>query len=112
MQVQHLVELTCKVLDDFKAIDIQVIDVSEVSSYADALVVASGTSNRHVRAMAHSLMDAVRAAGVRPVGLEGEQFGEWVLADLGDVVVHVMQPQVRDFYQLEKLWRVPAAAST
>ncbi len=107
MQVQNLVELTCRVLDDFKAVDVQVIDVSQVSSYADALVVASGTSNRHVRALAQSLMDAVRAAGVRPVGLEGEQFGEWVLADLGDVVVHVMQPQIRDFYQLEKLWRVP-----
>jgi ribosome-associated protein len=109
MQTETLVALSCKVLDEFKAVNITVLDVHAVSGYADALIVASGNSGRHVQALARHLLDAVRIAGVRPLGLEGERYGEWVLADLGDVVVHVMQPQVREFYQLEKLWFVPAA---
>jgi ribosome-associated protein len=71
------------------------------------MVVASGTSNRHVRSLVQRVLERAAEHGIRPIGVEGEQYGEWVLVDLGDVVVHVMLPQVRDFYNLEKLWTMP-----
>lgn len=97
-------------LDDGKALDIKVLDVRKLTSIADFMVVATGRSSRQVKALADKVADAARALKVRPLGMEGEQGAEWILIDLGDVVVHVMQPEARDFYQLEKLWEPPKAS--
>ncbi|MEO0972038.1 MAG: ribosome silencing factor [Pseudomonadota bacterium] len=99
-----LAELVSGALEELKARDIRVLDVSGMTSIMDTMVVASGTSDRHVRALADKVVQAAKAAGVAPLGLEGETQGEWVLVDLGDLVLHIMMPQIRDLYQLEKLW--------
>jgi ribosome-associated protein len=91
-------------LQDAKARDIAVLDVRELSDFTDYMVIATGTSHRHVQATADKVMEALREHDVRPLGREGEKIGDWVLIDFGDVVVHVMREQVRDFYNLEKLW--------
>lgn len=91
-------------LEDAKARDIAVLDVRKVSDFTDYMVIATGTSNRHVQSTADKVMETLREHGVRPVGSEGGKIGDWVLIDFGDVVVHVMREQVRDFYNLEKLW--------
>ena len=91
-------------LEDLKAVDLKVLDVSELTSITDIMVIASGTSDRHVRALAENVVEKAKAFGQRPIGVEGEREGEWVLVDLQDILVHVMLPRVRDFYQLEKLW--------
>lgn len=99
-----LAELVEGALEELKARDIRVLDVSGLTSIMDTMVVASGTSDRHVRALADKVVQAAKAAGVPPLGMEGETQGEWVLVDLGDLVLHIMLPQIRDLYQLEKLW--------
>jgi ribosome-associated protein len=91
-------------LDDLKGQQITVLDVRHLTDVTDTMVVASGRSDRHVRALADTVVEKCREAGVRPIGVEGEKTGEWVLVDLGDVVVHLMLPRVREFYNLEKLW--------
>jgi len=91
-------------LEDVKAQDIQVFDTSPITSLFDRVVIASGTSNRQTRALAKSVHDKVREAGAQVLGMEGGDTGEWVLVDLGDVVVHIMQPAIRDYYRLEDLW--------
>lgn len=91
-------------LADMKAVDTRVLDVRGVSDVADYMVIASGTSDRHLRAIADRVIQMAKAAGHRPLGVEGEQQGEWVLVDLPDVMVHVMLPRTREFYQLEHLW--------
>ena len=91
-------------LDDAKAHDVAVLDVRHVSDFTDYMVIATGTSNRHVQSTADKVVDALRVRGVRPVGTEGEKTGDWILIDFGDVVAHVMREQTRDFYNLEKLW--------
>ena len=96
-------------LEDLKAVDPVVLDVRELSAVMDWLVVASGTSSRHVKSLADNVMMKAKEQGVRPLGVEGERVGEWVLVDFGDVVVHVMQPAARSFYDLERLWSVQAA---
>lgn len=106
---QALRDLAVAVLEDAKAQDIQVIDLSERSSFADYMVIASGTSSRQVKAMADRLVQRAKASGIRPLGVEGSDEAEWVLVDLADVIVHVMQPQTRAFYNLEKLWSAPPA---
>lgn len=104
MQSEALAELVVTALDDLKGVDITTIDVRDKTSVTDTLVIASGTSGRHVRSLADRVLDRVREAGVKPLGVEGEKGGDWLLLDLGDVVVHVMLPEKRDFYNLEKLW--------
>ncbi|MBX3725600.1 MAG: ribosome silencing factor [Xanthomonadales bacterium] len=97
-------------LEDLKAVDIKAIDVRGRTSVTDHIVVASGTSNRHVKSIADEVVRQLKAAGAALLGVEGEREGEWVLVDLGDVVVHVMLPRVREFYGLERLWSVTEEA--
>ena len=104
MNSEQLGALVIDTLDDTKATDIVRLDVRDMTSVTDYMIVASGTSNRHVRALAENVADKAREAGHRPIGIEGEEGGEWVLLDLQDVLVHVMLPKVREFYNLEKLW--------
>lgn len=91
-------------LVDAKAQDIVALDVRKISDFADYLFVATGTSNRHVASVADRVVQVMREQGVRAVGTEGQSVGDWVLIDFGDVVVHVMRAQPRDFFNLEKLW--------
>lgn len=107
MQVEDLKELVIDALDDRKAQDIQVIDVRDISSVTDIMVIATGTSTRHVKSVASYLVEKAKEAGQPPFGSEGEETGEWVLVDLGDVVAHIMTRETRDFYQLERLWSTP-----
>lgn len=108
MTPEQLRDQMVAALEDMKAVDIRVMDVRGSTPLTDFMIIASGTSDRHVKALANSVLDKAREGGVKPMGVEGEQEGEWVLVDLRDVVVHVMRPQVRDFYNLEKLWSIPA----
>ena len=94
-------------LADMKAVDVRVLDVRGISDVADFMVIASGTSDRHLRSIADRVVQMAKAAGQRPLGVEGERQGEWVLVDLPDVMVHVMLPRTREFYQLEHLWESP-----
>ena len=93
-------------LDEMKAKDVVEIDVRGKTSIADYLVVVSGTSTRHVKSVADEVVKFSKKCGVMPLGVEGEREAEWVLVDLGDVIVHVMLPRVREFYALERLWTV------
>ena len=95
-------------LDELKALGVTHLDVRHLTTVTDAMVIASGRSDRHVRAIAGAIVEQSKKAGYRPIGVEGQQSGEWVLVDLGDLVVHVMLPRVREFYNLEKLWDMPA----
>jgi ribosome-associated protein len=104
-----LAALIAAALDGLKAQNIVVFDVRGLSDVTDTIVIASGTSDRHVKSLAGRVLERAREAGVRPLGLEGERDGEWVLVDLQDVVVHVMLPRVREFYSLEKLWDMRAS---
>ncbi|MGD8559052.1 MAG: ribosome silencing factor [Gammaproteobacteria bacterium] len=104
MNTEALLDLVIEALEDMKAQDIHVVDVRGKTSVTDIMVVASGTSARQVKSQAERVVEKAKHNGVQPLGVEGENDGEWVLVDLGDVVVHVMQPEVRDFYHLEKLW--------
>jgi len=91
-------------LEEVKGDDIQVLDIHELSDIATFMVIASGNTDRHVRAMTRQVTDDLRDLGERPLGTEGETQGEWVLLDYGEVIVHLMQQQTREFYDLEKLW--------
>ncbi len=108
LTTDQLQQLVVSSLDDFKATDITVIDVSGKSPLTERLVVASGNSTRHVKSMADNLVVKAKAAGNTPLGVEGAREGEWVLVDLNDVIVHLMLPQTRAFYNLEKLWEASA----
>lgn len=104
MNSNELCELIVETLDDGKATDIVKLDVRDLTTMTDFMVVASGTSTRHVRALANAVAEKTREAGHKPLGIEGEEGSEWVLLDLQDALVHVMLPRVREFYNLEKLW--------
>jgi ribosome-associated protein len=95
-------------LDDGKAQDVRVIDVRGLTTITDYMIVASGRSSRQVKALKDRVLEAARDRNIRPLGIEGENAGEWVLIDFGDVIVHTMQSETRGFYQLEKLWDNPA----
>ncbi len=109
MNSEQLSELVVDALEEVKAQDITVLDVRDLTEVTDYMVVASGTSNRHVKALIENVIEKAKAAGRRPLGVEGEDGGEWVLLDLQDALVHVMQPKVREFYNLEKLWSLGSA---
>jgi ribosome-associated protein len=106
MQTDELKSIARQALEDLKGVDIVEFDVRDMTTVTDVMIIASGTSDRHVKSLADAVVMACKKAGVPPLGVEGEQEGEWVLVDLGDVVVHVMQPRIREFYALEKLWSV------
>jgi ribosome-associated protein len=91
-------------LADMKALDVKFLDVRGLTDIADFMVIASGTSDRHVRSVAQRVVERAKEAGFRPHGVEGQQDGDWVLIDLNEMIVHVMLPRVREFYGLEKLW--------
>ncbi len=103
-------KLALGALEDMKAQQLRVIDVRGRMDVADTLIIASGTSDRHVKSLAANVVSAAKKAGHPPYGVEGERTGEWVLVDLHEVIVHVMLPAVREFYAIEKLWEAPAAA--
>ncbi len=104
MKEEEIKNLAVTTLEDMKAVDLVVLDVRGKSSVTDFMIIVSGTSDRHVKAMANNLVVEMKKAAVKPLGVEGDNVGEWVLVDLADVIVHIMLPDVRDFYQLEKLW--------
>jgi len=106
MLIEELRDLVVNVLEDMKAQDITVIDVCGKTSITDIMILASGTSDRHVKSLAEAVAFQAKSAGETPLGMEGIEQGEWALVDLNGVVVHVMLPKVRDFYQLERLWNV------
>ena len=106
MQLEQLRDLVLNLLDEMKAQEIHVIDVRGKTSITDLLVIASGSSSRHVKSMAEAVAFKAKEAGEPPLGSEGVNEGEWALVDLNGVVVHIMQPKVRDFYQLERLWQL------
>jgi ribosome-associated protein len=107
MQLEELRQLVVDTLDDMKARDVLVMDVRGKTAVTDYMVVASGTSDRHVKAIAETVAYRAKEAGDAPLGTEGVNEGEWALVDLNGVVVHVMLPKVRDFYSLERLWSAP-----
>lgn len=110
MQLETLKNLVIRTLEDLKGKDIRVLDVRDIASFTDLMVVVSGNSTRQVKALADRVVEACKKAGVRPIGVEGEREAEWILIDLGDIVVHVMLPDIRQFYNLEKLWQMGAEA--
>ena len=95
-------------LGDMKALEVKFLDVRGLTDIADTMVIASGTSDRHVRSVAQRVVEKAKEAGFRPHGIEGQQDGDWVLIDLNEMIVHVMLPRVREFYGLEKLWDMTA----
>ncbi len=108
MNVEQLKSLALDALDSLKGNDIDVLDVRELTDMTDFMVIVSGTSSRHVKALAGSVVQAVKEEGLLPVGVEGEDTGDWVLVDLGDILIHIMLPETREFYAIEKLWYAPA----
>ena len=104
LQAEATRKLALTALEDLKAENIVQLDVSSIASFTDYMIFASGTSTRHVSAIADSVIEAAKAAGRPPQGVEGAEVGEWILIDLGDAIVHVMLPEVRQYYELEKLW--------
>lgn len=104
MQLEALTEFVVEKIEDMKGRDITVINIEEKASFASIMVICSGNSSRHVKSIAESVIIECRAAGKEPLGVEGNDIGEWSLVDLGDVIVHVMTDSSRDNYQLEQLW--------
>jgi ribosome-associated protein len=104
MDIKKLQGIVVNALEDVKAQDIRIFDTTHLTSMFDRIAIASGTSNRQTKALASSVRDSVKAAGGQILSMEGEGTGEWVLVDLGDMVVHIMQPAIRAYYRLEELW--------
>jgi len=108
MRLNKIQKTAVTALEDIKARDITVLDVRKLTSLYDTLIIASADSNRQVKALAQNVRDKLKEAGAHIIGVEGEQSAEWILVDAGDVVVHIMQPAVRAYYNLEELWAPPA----
>jgi ribosome-associated protein len=104
MQSEQIKKLALATLEEMKAVDVQVMNVRELTDITDYMVVCSGSSDRHVRAIADKVLDVLREHKIRPLGVEGREKSNWILLDFGDVVVHVMHPEDRSFYDLEGLW--------
>jgi ribosome-associated protein len=111
-EVARLHKQVINALEELKAKDVSEIDIRGKASFADLLVIASGTSTRHVKSIADEVVRFAKRSGVLPLGVEGQREAEWVLVDLGDIVVHVMLPRIREFYGLERLWTVGDSAPT
>ena len=109
MDIRKLQKVVVSALEDIKGKDIEVINTAKLTSMFDRLVIATGDSNRQVKSLARNVHEKVREAGGEVISIEGEDTGEWVLVDLGDLVVHVMQPLVRQYYNLEELWQTTPA---
>ena len=110
LQTEATRKMALQALEALKADNIQLLDVSEIASFTDYMIFASGNSTRHVSAIADSVIEAAKSAGNPVLGVEGEEVGEWILVDLGDAIVHIMLPDVRQYYELEKLWGEELAA--
>ncbi|MFN7097829.1 MAG: ribosome silencing factor [Gammaproteobacteria bacterium] len=111
MQLNELKKFIVHNLEDLKAIDIVVLDVRSLTSITDLMVICTGNSSRHVKSIANNLAEKAKSHGLRPLSISGEEDAEWVLLDLGDVIVHVMQFKTRELYQLEQLWNTKELAS-
>jgi len=104
MTTSTLINKLTNALDEMKAFDIKVMDVRGLTSIAETMIFASGQSDRQVKALANKLIETAKEQGTIPIGVEGQQQGEWVLVDLGDIIAHIMHPTIRAYYQLESLW--------
>ncbi len=104
MPSSTLLNFVLHILDEMKAQEVVTLDVTHLTDIADAMVICSGTSNRHTKSIAEHLLTESKQQGRQPLGIEGQEFGDWILVDLGDVIVHIMLPETREFYSLEKLW--------
>ena len=104
MELETMKQAVVSALEDIKARDIMVLDVSKLTSMTDCMIIASADSNRQTRALSNNVQEKLKALGAQVLGVEGEENGEWVLVDLGQVIVHIMQPAVREYYSLEQLW--------
>ena len=104
MNTAELQALVVDAMESMKARDIKVLDVANISTFTDVMIICTGGSNRQVKSIAGEIVIRSKAGNIQPLGVEGEATAEWVLVDLGDVVIHVMQASTREFYQLEKLW--------
>ncbi|MBI4005541.1 MAG: ribosome silencing factor [Gammaproteobacteria bacterium] len=106
MTTKELARIVINALEDLKAVDIKTLDVKRLTSITDMMIIASGKSDRQVKALADKTIEAVNAKHIKPLGIEGHLQGDWVLIDLGDIIIHIMRPPIREYYQLEKLWSV------
>lgn len=109
-RLTKLAKIAVGAIEDLKGLDVKVLDVKKLTTITDFMIIATGTSNRHVKSMANAVIEKAKEEGERPLGVEGLDQGEWALVDLGSVVVHVMQVQSRAHFQLEKLWEMKPAA--
>ena len=105
MDLRKLQKIAVAALEDIKAKDIEVLNTTKLTALFDRIIIATGDSNRQVKALARSVHDKVKEAGGEVIGMEGEETSEWILVDLGDIVVHIMQPSIRTYYNLEELWQ-------
>ena len=110
MNAEEIKKIAMEALDDLKARDLVALDVRDLTGVTDYMLICTGTSNRHVKALANNVAVEVKKHGLPAMGIEGAQAADWVLVDFGDVVVHVMSAEARDFYDLERLWSAPASA--
>ena len=104
MTTNELSKIVLNALEDLKAFDIEILDVTKLTSITDQMIIVSGGSSRQVKAIADKTLEAVKKHNITPLGVEGVQQGDWALIDLGDIIVHIMRPVIREYYQLEKLW--------